>query len=80
MSVLKTKKVNDRKIDKFKQELVNPKGEFSCLNIQIDRTLHTEFKIMAAHYGYSMTALISRLMRDYLKGRRLNDSSGNNHT
>ena len=80
MSVLKTKKVNDRKIDKFKQELVNPKGEFSCLNIQIDRELHLEFKIMAAEYGYSMTAIISRLMRDYLNATKLKRSSGNNRT
>lgn len=71
MSVLKTKKVNDRKIDKFKEELVNPKGQYSCLNMQIDRQLHTEFKIMAAEYGDTMTALISRLMRDYLNGRKV---------
>lgn len=74
MSILKTKKVNDRKIDKFKEELVNPKLELSCLNLQIDRKLHTEFKIMAAEYGYTMTALVSRLMRDYLNARKVQKS------
>lgn len=62
MTILKTKKTADARIEKIVHSLQSTKP----LNLAIDGKLLKEFKIATIRDGTTMTDVLTRAMREYL--------------
>lgn len=65
MAILKTKKSTNKRIEKMKESL-SGRGTRS-LTLMIDHELLTSFKVAVVRKGMTMTEVLSKAMKDYLK-------------
>lgn len=65
MSILSTKNGSNRKLERMKKELTNPKS-WVALNLLVDSELHKAFKIKTATENRSMTEVIVAAIEIYI--------------
>lgn len=66
MTILKTKNSKTKRMEKMKQSLSNNGGTRS-LTLMINSELLTNFKVAVIRKETTMTEVLSRAMKDYLK-------------